>query len=139
MALTLEEQRLEFSHRRLLAMPIAGVIAWCAAGACGAFMAPLGAVWRCSLLPARSSWGLRFTVHGREFLRSVQTKERSRFPVLLGDLGGGLGLCNRHPILHKRLFRLPLSVGILSGLMWAPLSWIIEHWTVSFMPSAARD
>jgi hypothetical protein len=23
---------------------------------------------------------------------------------------------------------LPLSVGILSGLMWLPLSWVIQHW-----------
>ncbi len=23
---------------------------------------------------------------------------------------------------------LPLTVGILTGLMWLPLSWIIDHW-----------
>ena len=27
---------------------------------------------------------------------------------------------------------LPLSVGILSGLMWLPLSWIIGHWVGTF-------
>jgi hypothetical protein len=27
---------------------------------------------------------------------------------------------------------LPLSVGILAGLMWLPLSWIIRHWIGTF-------
>jgi hypothetical protein len=27
---------------------------------------------------------------------------------------------------------LPLSVGILSGLMWLPLSWMIQHWVGIF-------
>ncbi|HJR81538.1 MAG TPA: hypothetical protein VJ821_15810, partial [Anaerolineales bacterium] len=27
---------------------------------------------------------------------------------------------------------LPLSVGILAGLMWLPLSWIIQHWVGQF-------
>jgi hypothetical protein len=27
---------------------------------------------------------------------------------------------------------LPLSVGILAGLMWLPLSWIIQHWVGMF-------
>jgi len=27
---------------------------------------------------------------------------------------------------------LPLTVGILAGLMWVPLSWIIQHWVGIF-------
>jgi hypothetical protein len=27
---------------------------------------------------------------------------------------------------------LPLSVGILAGLMWLPFSWIIQHWVGTF-------
>lgn len=27
---------------------------------------------------------------------------------------------------------LPLSLGILSGLMWVPLSWMIQHWVGIF-------
>src|SRR5690625_6768589 len=27
---------------------------------------------------------------------------------------------------------LPLTVGILTGLMWVPLTWIIDHWVVLF-------
>lgn len=43
-ASNLEEQRLAFSHRRFLATPLAGTIAWCVTGAC-AFATPLVAVW----------------------------------------------------------------------------------------------
>ena len=32
---------------------------------------------------------------------------------------------------------LPLSLGILAGLMWMPLSWAIEHW-VGYFHSIAR-
>ncbi len=42
---TLDEQRAEFAHSRLLAMPIAGTIAWATIGVAGAFL-PVGmAVW----------------------------------------------------------------------------------------------
>lgn len=27
---------------------------------------------------------------------------------------------------------LPMSIGILTGLMWLPFSWIIEHWVGTF-------
>jgi len=32
---------------------------------------------------------------------------------------------------------LPLTVGILAGLMWVPFSWIIQHW-VGIFHSVAR-
>ena len=38
---TLEEQRVEFSQNRFLAMPIAGTIAWASIGVAGAIL-PLG-------------------------------------------------------------------------------------------------
>ena len=32
---------------------------------------------------------------------------------------------------------LPLSVGILTGVMWLPLSWIIQHW-IGFFHAITR-
>jgi hypothetical protein len=32
------------------------------------------------------------------------------------------------PFFLKDYTSLPLTVGILSGLMWVPLSWILQHW-----------
>jgi hypothetical protein len=36
------------------------------------------------------------------------------------------------PFFHADCTSLPLTVGILSGLMWLPFSWIIGHWIGSF-------
>ena len=36
------------------------------------------------------------------------------------------------PFLRRDYTSLPLTVGILSGLMWVPFSWIIQHWVGLF-------
>lgn len=36
------------------------------------------------------------------------------------------------PFFRADYTSLPLSVGVLSGLMWLPLSWIIGHWVGTF-------
>jgi positive regulator of sigma E activity len=42
---TLEEQRLEFSSRRFLATPLAGLIVWTIVGFAGIFFSDFIAVW----------------------------------------------------------------------------------------------
>ncbi|MDX2183708.1 MAG: hypothetical protein SFW08_06985 [Gemmatimonadaceae bacterium] len=42
---SLDEQRNEFASRRLLAMPLAGTIAWTAAGIAGLVLPPVQATW----------------------------------------------------------------------------------------------
>lgn len=44
-ARSLDQQREEYARRRFLAMPLAGFIAWVVAGAAGACLAPIYAVW----------------------------------------------------------------------------------------------
>lgn len=36
------------------------------------------------------------------------------------------------PFFIENYTSLPLTVGILTGLMWVPLSWIIDHWVGLF-------
>jgi len=36
------------------------------------------------------------------------------------------------PFFIENYTSLPLTVGILTGLMWLPLSWIIDHWVGMF-------
>jgi ethanolamine transporter EutH len=36
------------------------------------------------------------------------------------------------PFFREDYTSLPLSIGILSGLMWLPFSWIIGHWIGTF-------
>lgn len=43
--LSLEEQRMEFSRNRFLAMPLAGTIAWTIVGVAGAFVPVKLAAW----------------------------------------------------------------------------------------------
>jgi hypothetical protein len=41
------------------------------------------------------------------------------------------------PFFQADYTSLPLTVGILSGLMWLPLSWMIQHW-VGILHAATR-
>jgi hypothetical protein len=41
------------------------------------------------------------------------------------------------PFFIRDYTSLPLTVGILTGLMWVPVSWIIQHW-VGIFHSVAR-
>ncbi len=128
-ARSLEAQRQEFARRRLVAMPLAGTLAWAAVG--------LGA----PLLNTLQSGMLLFVATGCIFYLGVFI---SRFT-------GEHLLSPRHPKNEfDRLFMagvamslavyaiaipfylvqpdsLPLTVGILTGLMWLPVSWILRH------------
>ncbi|MEO9264719.1 MAG: hypothetical protein ABI282_11565 [Candidatus Baltobacteraceae bacterium] len=139
MALTLEEQRSAFASRRLTAMPIAGTIAWCVAGVCGALMTPTGAVW--GLFFATGSivylgiFVSRFT--GEDFLDRSKPKNVFDSLFFSAILEAVLVYAIAIPFFLRDYTSLPLSVGILSGLMWAPLSWIIEHW-IGFVHAVGR-
>jgi hypothetical protein len=126
---TLDEQRREFARRRGLAMPLAGMIAWAIVGVAGAFLPPVLKVW--VLFGVTGSilfLGIflsRFT--GEDFL----DKQRPRnvfdslflHTVAMAVLVYAIAI----PFFQEDYTSLPLSVGILSGLMWLPLSWIIGH------------
>jgi hypothetical protein len=131
---TLDEQRHEFAQRRGLAMPLAGAVAWTIVGVAGAFLPPRLEVW--VLFGAAGSilyLGLfisRFT--GENLLDRKRPK--NAFDGLFFRTVGEAVLVFAIAIPFFRLdyTSLPLSVGILSGLMWLPLSWIIGHWIGTF-------
>jgi hypothetical protein len=131
---TLDEQRHEFAQRRGLAMPLAGAFAWTIVGVAGAFLPPRLEVW--VLFGAVGSilyLGLfisRFT--GENLLDRKRPK--NAFDGLFFRTVGEAVLVFAIAIPFFRLdyTSLPLSVGILSGLMWLPLSWIIGHWIGTF-------
>jgi hypothetical protein len=131
---TLEAQRQEFAQRRGLAMPLAGAVAWALVGVAGLFLRPILEVW--VLFGAVGSivgLGLflsRFT--GENLL----DKERPKnvFDALFFRTVGEAVLVYAIaiPFFRADYTSLPLSVGILSGLMWLPFSWIVEHWIGTF-------
>jgi hypothetical protein len=131
---TLEEQRSEFSSRRLIAMPIAGTIAWCVVGLAGMFASP----YRAALMLFIATGSIvylgifisRFT--GENFTdksRPKNTFDRLFFSTVAQAL---LVYAIAIPFFMKDYTSLPLTVGILTGLMWVPVSWIIQHWVGVF-------
>ncbi|HJS18803.1 MAG TPA: hypothetical protein VJ785_08640 [Anaerolineales bacterium] len=131
---SLDEQRLEFSQSRFLAMPIAGMIAWTIIGISGVFV-PVGlAAWILFICTGMIFMlGLliaRFT--GEDLLG--KTRNRNEFDQLFFQsvLMSWLVFAIAIPFFMTDPTSLPLSVGILAGLMWLPLSWIIKHWVGSF-------
>ncbi len=127
---SLDEQRDEFSRRRFLAMPLAGSIAWLVVGVAGACLTPLYAVWALFIATGCIAYlGIllsRFT--GENFLDRARPKNAFDSLFMLSVLMALLVYAIAIPFFLRDYTSLPLSVGILTGLMWLPLSWIIRHW-----------
>ena len=125
----LEEQRAEFASRRFLAMPLAGVIAWTVIGIAGAVLPPFPAAM--VLFGGTGSilyLGMfisRFT--GEDFLDKTRPKNTFDRLFLLTVAMALLVFAIAIPFFRADYSSLPLTVGILTGLMWVPFSWIIEH------------
>jgi len=131
---SLEEQRAEYAHRRGLAMPLAGLAVWTLIGVAGAFLPPILAVW--SLFIGAGFIGYlgimlsRFT--GENFLDKNRPKnvfDSLFFHCVSTAL---LVYAIAIPFFRVDYTSLPLTVGILAGLMWVPHSWIIQHWVGIF-------
>lgn len=131
---TLEDQRAEFSRSRFLAMPIAGAIAWTFIGIAGAFFSVsqaalalfvgTGIIFYLGLLIAR------FT--GEDLLGKKRKGNFFDRLFLLTVMMAVLVYAIAIPFFLIERTSLPLSVGILTGLMWIPFSAIIQHWVGIF-------
>lgn len=136
---SLDEQRAEFARRRGLAMPLAGLIVWMGIGIVGAFLPPILAVWSLFIGAGFIAYlGImlsRFT--GEDFLDKKKPKnvfDNLFFHCVAMAL---LVYAIAIPFYRVDYTSLPLTVGILAGLMWVPFSWIIQHW-VGIFHSVAR-
>jgi hypothetical protein len=132
--LTLDEQRREFARRRGIAMPLAGMVAWGIVGVAGAFLPPGPEVW--VLFGATGSILFLGIVFSRFTGENLLDKQRPKnvfdglflHTVAMAVLVYTIAI----PFFQADYTSLPLSVGILSGLMWIPFSWIIGHWVGTF-------
>jgi hypothetical protein len=131
---TLDEQRREFAQRRGLAMPLAGAVAWTIVGVAGVFLRPVLEVW--VLFGAVGSilyMGILFSrFTGENFLDKRRPKNVFDGLFLRTVVEAVLVFAIAIPFFRADYTSLPLSVGVLSGLMWLPFSWIIEHWIGTF-------
>jgi len=131
---TLDEQRREIAQRRGVAMPLAGAVAWTIVGIAGAFLPPILKVWALfgvtGFIPLLGISLSRIT--GENFLDKQRPK--NDFDALFFRTVGQAVLVYAIaiPFYWADYTSLPLSVGVLSGLMWLPYSWIIGHWVGTF-------
>lgn len=127
---TLEEQRIEFSNQKFLATPLAGLIVWTIIGFAGIFFSDFIAVWSIFIgtgsIVYLAMFISKFT--GEDFLD--KTKPKNEFDKLfLSTVAQALlAYSIAIPFFMIDYSSLPMTVGILTGLMWLPFSWIINHW-----------
>jgi hypothetical protein len=132
--LPLDRQHADFIRHKFLAMPIAGTIAWAAIGVAGALL-PVGA----------AAWAL-FIGTGMIFSLGVVVAKFTGEDLLGRESKGNffdklffhavamavLVYSIAIPFFLVEPTSLPMSVGILSGLMWIPFSALIDHWVGLF-------
>ncbi|MBO0321971.1 hypothetical protein J0X14_06665 [Muricauda sp. CAU 1633] len=127
---TLEQQRIEFINQKFLATPLAGLIIWTLIGLIGIFFSDFIAVWSIFIGTGSIVYlGLflsKFT--GENFLD--KNKPKNEFDTLFLFTAGQAILVYSIaiPFFIVDYSSLPMTVGILTGLMWLPFSWIIKHW-----------
>ena len=126
----LDVQREEFKRARLIAMPIAGLIVWLIIGILGMFLPTGQAAWALFIGTGSIAYlGMfisRFT--GEHFLdrsRPSNTFDALFFLVVATALQA---YAIAIPFFLIMPTSLPLTVGVLSGMMWLPMSWILQHW-----------
>jgi hypothetical protein len=126
---TLDEQRREFARSRFLAMPIAGTIAWTIIGVAGAFV-PVGLAAWILFIATGSIFGLGLLIApllGEDLLGRKNPKNAFDQLFFLTIVMSWLVFAIAIPFFMIEPTSLPLSVGILAGLMWVPFSWMIQH------------
>ena len=131
---TLEEQKEEFKQKKLLASPIAGLIAWSLVALSGVFLSTEITVWVLFIATGSIVYlamGIsKFT--GEDYLDKNKPKNTFDNLFFLTVAQAVLVYSIAIPFFIENYTSLPLTVGILTGLMWVPLSWIIDHWVGLF-------
>lgn len=132
--LSLETQWVQFARSRFLAMPVAGTIAWTVVGIAGLFLRPpvcalvlfgaTGSIFYLGLLVAR------FT--GEDLLGKSRPGNLFDRLFLLTIAMACLVFAIAIPFFLVDPTSLPLTVGILTGIMWIPFSGLIRHWVGYF-------
>ncbi|MFV0182711.1 hypothetical protein OBK15_11165 [Empedobacter falsenii] len=131
---TLEEQKEEFKSKKLLASPIAGLIAWLTVAISGLLFPDKVTVWVLFIATGSIVYlamGIsKFT--GENYLDKNKPKNTFDKLFFLTVAQAILVYSIAIPFFILDYTSLPLTVGVLTGLMWIPLTWIIDHWVGLF-------
>ncbi len=132
--LNLDAQRAAFRQQRFLATPLAGLLVWLLLGLLALWLPP-------TQMPLILYIGTGSIVYvglglshltGENFL--AKGRPKNTFDTLFFYTQGMslLVFAIAIPFALADYTSLPLSLGILSGLMWLPFSWIVGHWIGAF-------
>lgn len=128
--MTLDQQREDYKSRRFLAMPLAGTVAWTLIGIGSLFLSSTSMVWLTFIATGCIVYlGIMFSKFtGENF--TDKTKPKNTFDTLFFYTVGMslLVYAIAIPFFMIDYTTLPFTVGVLAGLMWLPMSWIIQHW-----------
>jgi hypothetical protein len=131
---TLEQHRAAFADSPFLAMPIAGTIAWAAIGIAGMLLPVRQAGWAVYIGTGTIFYlGLlvaRFT--GEDLLGRKRKGNPFDALFMRSVVMAWLVFAIAIPFARVDATSLPLTVGILAGLMWLPFGWVIQHWVGTF-------
>lgn len=132
--LTLDEQWTQFTRNRFIAMPLAGTLAWLVVGVGALFLsetaaslllfAATGSIFYLGLLMAK------FT--GEDLLGKTRPGNFYDRVFLFSIIQACLVYAIAIPFFLIERSSLPLTVGILTGIMWVPFSALLRHWVGLF-------
>lgn len=131
---TLEAQWNQFARCRFLAMPLSGTLAWIVIGLAGLFLSEGAAV--ITVFVATGS--IFYLALGVARLTGEDLLGRSRRGnffdriFLLTVVQACLVYAIAIPFFLVDHSSLPMTVGILTGLMWVPFSGLLKHWVGLF-------
>ena len=128
--LSLEQQREDFKKNRFIAMPLAGTLVWALLGMSAPFVSELTITWMLYIGTGAIFYlgaGLSYLTGERFFSKKAAKNSFDRL-FFVGMIMSLLVFAIALPVAAIDHTTVPLSIGILAGLMWMPLSWAIEHW-----------
>ncbi|WOD43568.1 DUF7010 family protein [Hwangdonia lutea] len=127
---SLEKQRIEFANRKFLATPLSGLLAWFLVGLSGLFLPDRITVWILFIATGSIVYLALFISKytGENFLDKSKPKNVFDGLFLFTVAQAVLVYAIAIPFFLTDYTSLPLTVGVLTGTMWLPFSWIIKHW-----------
>ena len=121
---SLEQQREDFKKNRFIAMPLAGTLVWALLGMSAPFVSELTITWMLYIGTGAIFYlgaGLSYLTGERFFAKKAAKNSFDRL-FFVGMIMSLLVFAIALPVAAIDHTTVPLSIGILAGLMWMPLS-----------------
>lgn len=135
---SLEQQLESFKNKRFTSIPLAGMIVWSLVGLAGWLLTPFQAVWVLFIGTGSIVYlGMFISKYTGERLYDRSKKTMFDFIYLHIMLATLLIFGIAIPFFLIDYTSLPLTVGILTGIAWLPVSYLIKHW-IGYFHSIVR-